>query len=214
MSRVRITAAAVAAVASLAFAGSALANSSKVTGGSTKVTASAAAGALLTSNHITVGPLAPATTSGTTFTFPITGGRFSTRTLRGSIRLGGGLTLSNGTKQLTLSRPTVLSTRHGVVLDALVRGPSHRVCHAIGSRRSFGHHRIRMRCLVVARVVTAQIARITDVSISKGTATGTVNASAFTAEAINRLAGKHVLSAGTMLGTASTSLTLSTARPH
>jgi hypothetical protein len=201
-------------VASLAFAGAALANSSKVTGGSTKVTASAAAAALLASNHITVAPLAPATTSGTTFSFPITGGRFSTRTLRGSVRLGGGLTLSNGTRQITLSRPTVLSTRHGVVLDALVRGPSHRVCHAIGSHRAFGHYRFRTRCLVVARVLTTQVARITDVSISKGTATGTVNVSAFTAQAVNRLAGRHVLSAGTVLGTASTSLTLSTARPH
>jgi hypothetical protein len=208
MSRVRIAAAAVAVVASLAFAGTALANSSKVTGGSTKVTASAAAAALLTSNHITMAPLAPATASGTTFTFPITGGRFSTRTLRGFIRQGGGLTLSNGTKQLTLSHLTVLSTRHGVVLDALARGQSHRVCRAIGSRRSIRHHHFKTRCLVVARVVTAQIARITDVNLSKGVATGTVTVSAFIAHAINRLAGKHVLSAGAVLGTASTSLTL------
>jgi hypothetical protein len=199
MSRVRIAAAAVAAVASLAFAGSALANGSKVTGGSTKVTASAAAAALLTSNHITVAPLAPTTASGTAFTFPITGGKFNTNTLRGLIRHGGGLSLSNGTRQVTLRRPTVVSTKHGVVLDALVRGPSHGVCHVV---------QFKKRCLVVTRLVTARIARITDASISNGTATGTVNISAFTARAVNRLAGKHVVSTGAVLGTASTTPTL------
>lgn len=202
MSRVRIAAAAVAAVASLAFAGSALANGSKVTGGSTKVTASAAAAALLTSNHITVAPLAPTTASGTAFTFPITGGKFNTNTLRGLIRHGGGLSLSNGTRQVTLRRPTVVSTKHGVVLDALVRGPSHGVCHVVGK------HQFKKRCLVVTRLVTARIARITDASISNGTATGTVNISAFTAREVNRLAGKHVVSAGAVLGTASTTPTL------
>ena len=201
MSRVRVAAVAVAAVASLAFAGSALANGSKVAGGSTKVTASAAVAALLTSNHITVAPLAPTTASGTAFTFPITGGRFNTTTLRGFIRHGGGLSLSNGTKQVTLRRPTVVSTKHGVALDALVRGLSHRVCYVVGNHQ-FKH------CLVVTRLVTARIARITDVSISNGTATGTVNITAFTARAVNRLAGKHVVSAGAVLGTASTTPTL------
>ena len=40
------------------------------------------------------------------------------------------------------------------------------------------------------------------------TATGTVNITAFTARAVNRLAGKHVVSAGAVLGTASTTPTL------
>jgi hypothetical protein len=202
MSRVRIAAAAVAAVASLACAGSALANGSKVTSGSTKVTASAAAAALLTSNHITVAPLAPATASVTTFTFPITSGKFNTTALRGFIRHSGGLSLSNATKQVTLRRPTVVSTKHGVVLDALVRGRSHRVCRVVGN------HQFKKRCVVVTRLVTARIARITDASISNGSVTGTVNISAFTARAVNRLAGKHMVSAGAVLGTARTTPTL------
>lgn len=202
MSRVRIAIAVVAAVASLALASTALANGSKVTGGFTKVTASSAAAALLTANHITVAPLAPATASGTTFTFPITGGRFDTSTLRGFIRHSGGLSLSNGARKVVLRSPTVASTKHGVVLDALVRGPVHRVCHAVG------HHHFRKRCLIVTRLVTARIARITDVSISNGTASGTLNITAFTAQVVNRLAGTHVVSAGAVLGTASTTPTL------
>ena len=63
-----------------------------------------------------------------------------------------------------------------MVLDALVRGPAHRVCHVVG------HHHSKKRCLIVSRLVTARIARITDVSISisNGTATGTVNLTAST----------------------------------
>lgn len=202
MSRVRIAAATVAAVASLAFAGSALANGSKLTGGSTEVTASSAAVALLSANHITVAPLAPATGSGATFTFPITGGRFNTTTLRGFIRHSGGLSLSNGTKKAALAHPTVVSTKHGVLLDALVRGPAHRVCHVVGN------HQFKKRCVIVTRLVTARIARITDVSISNGTATGTVNITAFTAHAVNRLAGKHVVGAGAVLGTVTTTPTI------
>ncbi len=147
-------------------------------------------------------PLAPTSASGTTFTFPITGGRFNTSTLRGFIRHSGGLSLSNGNKQVTLRRPTVVSTKHGVVLDALGRGRSHRVCHVVGN------HQFSKRCLVVTRLVTARIARITDAGISNGTAAGTVNISAFTARAVNRLAGKHVVSAGAVLGTARTAPTL------
>jgi hypothetical protein len=42
-----------------------------------------AVASLFASNHISVAPLAPATASGTTFTFPITGGRFNPSTLPG-----------------------------------------------------------------------------------------------------------------------------------
>ena len=101
--------------------------------------------ALLSANHITVAPLAPATESGATFTFtfPITGGRFNTTTLRGFIRHSGGLSLSNGRARI----PSLDQARS--VLDAL----------------------------------------------GNGTATGTVNITAFTAHAVNRLAGKHVAGA-------------------
>jgi hypothetical protein len=201
MSRVRIVTATAVAV-SLAFASVALAAGSKVTGGSTNVTASSGAVTLLTNNHITVTPLAPATASGATFTFPITGGKLNTKTLRGVIRHGGGLALSNGVKKITLRRPTIVSTKHGVVLDALVRGRSQRVCH-----RS-GNHHFTKHCVIIIRVVTARIARVTGLSVNNGTATGTVNITAFTASAINRLAGKHVASAGAVLGTASTTPTL------
>src|SRR5450759_2228371 len=94
LSRLR-TVTALAAVICLALAGVALAAFSKVTGGSTQITASPAAAKVLADNHITVTPVAPATASGTTFTFPIAGGRLNPKTLHGVIRHPGGLKLSN-----------------------------------------------------------------------------------------------------------------------
>jgi hypothetical protein len=201
MSRVRIAAATAVAVP-LAFASVAFANGPKVTGGSTKVTASSAAVTLLANNHITVTPLAPATASGATFTFPITGGKLNTKTLHGVIRHAGGLAVSNGSKSVKLRRPTIASTKRGVVLDALVRERSVRICH-----RS-GRHHLRRHCVIFTRVVTARIARVTGITVTNGTATGTVKITAFTAHAVNRLAGKHVVAAGDTLGTATVTPTL------
>ncbi len=105
----------------LAVTGVALAAFSKVTGGTTQVTASAAAAKVLSDNHITVSPLTPATQTGATFTFPISGGRLNLKTLHGVIRHKGGLSLSNGTRTVTLRQPTIVSDKRGAWLYALVR---------------------------------------------------------------------------------------------
>ncbi len=189
-------------VVSLASTAIALAATTKVTGGTTTVTASSAAAALLSANHITVTPVAPATASGNTFTFPITGGRLNTKTNHGVIRNGGGISLSNGTATLALHKPTIVSDKHGVSVWAVVR---HRVAHAC---RHFGRRHARVRCVIIARWHSVRVARVTNASVANGQASGTVTITAFTARVINRLAGKNVTSAGDVLGTATVAPTL------
>jgi hypothetical protein len=201
MTRTRTIVAAIAAMA-LAVPGVASAATSKVTGGTTQISVSAAAAKVLSDNHITATPLAPATASGTTFTFPITGGFLNTNTLRGVIRHAGGLSLSNGTRTVNVHRPTIVSDRSGVSLWALVRGRTIKVCHPSAARH------LRLRCISVTRFATVRVARITHVSLSNGTATGTVKITAATAGLVNQLAAKHVVSAGATLGTATVKPTL------
>jgi hypothetical protein len=185
---------ALTAVASLVFV--AAATAARVTGGTTTVTASTAAATLLANNHITVTPISPATSSGATFTFPIVGGRLNAKTLRGVIRHSGGLTLSNGTKSVALRHPVLVSDKHGVSLWAMARHHTRRVCSHVRA------HGRRFRCRVVVVWKSARVATVTNVSVSSTSATGTVHITAFTAAVINRLAGKHVVGAGNVLGTA------------
>lgn len=202
MPRIRFVAA-LAAALTLALAGVASAAVTKVTGGTTQLTVSSGALTLLTDNHITPKVLAPATLSGATVTFPISGGHLNTTNLHGVINHRGGIELSNGTKSVTLRSPTLISSSSGVSLDALVRGKTVRRCHRVGGPR----HR-RMICTTVVRYHTARIARVTNLKLTNGTATGTVNITQFTANAINALAGKNVATAGAVLGTATVKPTL------
>jgi len=196
MTRTRTIAALTSAVA-LAVPG--VASAAKVTGGTTQITASTAAAKVLSDNHITVTPLAPATASGTTFTFPIAGGSLN-KSLHGFITHKGGISLTNGSKTVNVRKPTIVSTKRGVSIDALVKRPAVRVCHVL-------RHPRRVRCVSVARFRIVRIARVTDVKVSNGTATGTVHITAATAGLVNLLAGKHVVDAGAVLGTATTTPT-------
>jgi ribosomal protein L21 len=201
MARIRKVVA-LAAVLTLAITAVAVAAASKVTGGTTTLTASSTAAQLLSANHITVTPLAPATASGTTFTFPIKGGKVNTTTMHGVIRNAGGVLLSNGSKKFALRRPTIVSRKHGVSVFAYLRHRAVRVCaHA-------RHHHAHIKCGWRVRWSAVRIARVTDVTVSNGQASGTVKITALTAHLINRLAGKKVASAGDVLGTATVSPTL------
>lgn len=201
MSRIRMLVA-LTVVASLALAGVALGAVTKVTGGSTTITISSAVSTALQSNHLTVTPLAPATESGSTFTFPIARGRLNTKSLHGYVIDKGGLAISNGTRTVDLQRPTLVSNRHGVSLFALVRGRRHARC--ILARG----HRHALHCRYVVRYYAARIARITAISVSNGSATGTLSLTQLSASAVNRLAGKQIAKAGTPVGTATISPTL------
>jgi hypothetical protein len=196
---IRIRALAIATTAfALVLPGVASAAQTKIAGGTTTITASAAAAKLLSDNHITVAPIKPATASGTTFTFPIAGGSLNTKNLHGVIRHRGGLTLSNSTHTVALRQPTVYSAKSGVSIWALVRGRTVRVCHR------FHKH---ARCVSIVRWHSARIATVTGVTVTGTSATGTVKITGATATLINKLAGKNVVSSGAVLGTATVSPT-------
>jgi hypothetical protein len=194
MSRIRMLVA-LTAVAALAVPSAAAAAVSKVTGGTTQVTISSAVGSALSANHLTVTPLAPATASGSTFTFPIARGHLN-KNLHGVIYHRGGLAISNGTRTVRLRRLTIVSDKSGVFLRSLVAGPTRRTCHVSGRH----HH--RLRCVSRTRLVTRRIATLTDVTVSGTTATANVALTGAAAQEINVLAGKSIASAGTVLGTA------------
>ncbi|MGZ6617382.1 MAG: hypothetical protein ACXVFQ_23535, partial [Solirubrobacteraceae bacterium] len=65
----------------------------------------------------------------------------------------------------------------------------------------------RARCVTVVRWHTAKIAKVTNVKVTGTTASGTVTITDATAKLINKLAGKSVVSAGAVLGTATVSPT-------
>ncbi len=200
MSRLKY-ALALAAVASVAFASVALAAMTKVTGGTTTVTASDAAATLLANNHITVTPVTPATASGTTFTFPIAGGRINVKNFHGIIRHNGSLILSNGTKSVTLRNLTLSSDSLGSWLWATIRDKSQTVCTRT-------HHHIK-RCVTLAHVYAARVARVTDGTVSGMKASGTLKLTVLSAALVNRLAGKKVVHAGDVLGTGTVAPTIS-----
>ncbi len=194
MSRVRLVLL-LAAVASIALVGTALgAKALKVTGGTATVTPSQAAATLLASNGITVTPVAPATASSGTFTFPIAGGRLTAKKLHGVLRESGGLDVSNATATVRLRRLRLLSSNAGVFLYALVRRPP-------ASCRPYAIPHGHRRCHAAGGLSIAKIARITGISVANGSATGTVHVTAATAAIVNRLAGQNVVSPGAVLGT-------------
>ena len=187
-------------VASLAISGVALAAASKITGGTSQISISSAVSSALTANHLTLTALAPATSSGSTFTFPISGGRLNTTTLRGYIRQQGGLAISNGTATVKLRRLTIDSTKKGAAIYALVDSRTLRECTA-------ARHHVGKRCDYVIRSSVKRIARLTVVSVSGSTASGTVDLTKYSARVINKLAGTSIATAGMAIGTATSSPT-------
>jgi hypothetical protein len=203
MSRGRL-AGLLAVIAALALAGSALAAKAlHVSGGTVTITPSDAAATLLSSNGITVTPIAPATASSGTFTFPIAGGRLTAKSLHGVIRERGGVALSNGTSTVKLTHLRLVSSHRGVSLYAVVRRHVS-ACppYAIPPRHGHGHGHGHGKCHPPKAFAVAKIARITNVTISNGSATGTVHITAATASIVNNLAGKELVSRGAVLGTA------------
>jgi hypothetical protein len=175
-------------IAASAFAATATAGKTKVTGGTTTITPSSAT----------------ASSTGA-FTFPITRGRINTTTLYGRLDHSGGIELSNGTDNVVVRHPVLISDKRGAYIWALVRGRSHRFC--TGLRRHLRHG----ACYVVTRFREARILKITSGSVSGSTFTGNVAITDATASLINRLAGSKVAAGGEPLGTIAIAPTFATA---
>lgn len=175
-----IASATVALVAVPAFA--AEAKVLKVTGKQTTVTPSSSLTSFLASRNIKVAAVAPATLSGGTVTFPITGGAVKSPSLNGRLILGGGLQFTRKTHSVTLSSIVVRRNGSKAVVSATV-----------------GHRRLN-----VARATGTHLT----VSGKTGTVTGDLRLSAAAARAINKLAGKHLVSAGADLGSFTSTVTV------
>jgi hypothetical protein len=184
MSRIRMLAL-FTAMAAFALAGVSLAatTAKRVTGGTATMTITPAASTALSNHHMTITSLAPATASGSTLTFPISGGRVNAK-LHGHLVLGGGFALSNGTQTVQLRRLRVVSNASGVSLRARVTKSAH-------------NHKGQFR----VQYSDALIARVTGVHVSHGSGTGTVRLTSASASVINKLAGAKIASRGTPVAT-------------
>jgi hypothetical protein len=153
-----------------------------VTGTKTTITPSAQATHFLSARHITVTALGPATISGGSLTLPISGGFVTKSAKSGLLRHEGGVQFSKGSHSVAVRRFVLIANAHRGILTATVAG-----------------HRI-----IIARLI--DITRT--VSGKSGTLTGELTLSAAAAHRIDRLFGKHVVSAGADLGSLTSSVTV------
>ncbi len=153
-----------------------------VTGTQTTITPSAPAKQFLSNHHITVTALGPATISSGSLTLPISGGFVTKSGKAGLLRHTGGVEFSNGSRSVALRHVVLVGGAHRGLLTARVGG------HLI---------------------VLAQLIDITrTVSGKSGTLSGELTLSSAAAHRINRLFGKHLVSAGADLGSLTSSVTV------
>lgn len=202
--RHRVLVAVLSLTAFCAVAVGAQAAKTKATGGTSTLTPSPAAMQALSGAGLTLAPIAPAT-AGTdgSFVFPIVRGHYNADTLRGRIFHSGGLAISNGKRTVRFHRLIINSTKRGASLYVLVRVPR-RVFHHRFHRghRGHGHHAQAAR-RVVARIVLVRLGSLVDPQRSSdgSSVTVTVKASKALSRVVNRLAKKHIVSAGNPIGT-------------
>jgi hypothetical protein len=163
-------------------ASSAQAKVVKVTGDQATVAPSTQLTKFLSDNGVSVGAIAPATLDGSgNLTAPIVGGRVNTKNLHGAIAMSGGLKLTKGERSLKLRRFVAVNRAKGAVLSAKVDG----------------------KRLIVARLTD----RSAEVSGTSGTVEADLRLSKGAARRINYVAGKHLVSAGALLGHVSAAVT-------
>ena len=103
---------------------------------------------------------------------------------------------------MTLRQPTIVSDKHGAWLYAIVRN------HAKSSCQPIRLHHPRVQCLIVIRSHSERVAQLIHAKVSGASATATLTLTAASAHLIDTLAGKHVASAGDVLGTGTITPTL------
>jgi hypothetical protein len=183
------------ACAALAVPAVASASVTKVTSGSAQLALSSAASTQLSSAGITVMPTAPTTVSGSTYTFPIAGGRVAVAPkLSALLRLQGGFQLSSTSGNLTVAGLRAIG--HGQTGWLFAR--THALKHPC---RVLGHSHVRAHCLIRKLLASKRIANITGLTRTGLTATGTAQLTRFSAWQLDRLAGKPIALAGEPIGT-------------
>jgi hypothetical protein len=153
-----------------------------ITGGSTTVTASSATASFLVSHGVTVTAVAPATLSGTSVTLPVKRGVVKAKSLNGAVVHDGAVKFATKTRSVVLRHLTLWKAGKKAHLAGVVAG----------------------KVLNLGTISGLQVA----VSGKTATVTGTIHISAKVAHIINKLVGKHVVSAGYVLGTFASNLNL------
>lgn len=203
----------------------------KVTG-STTVTPSAGAKSFLANAGVSVDPVAPATAANGTFTFPIFAGFGDTKTYNGLLAHKGGLKFTKGNKSAVVRRFVAVRLAKTSVLLAQIPGVKGGCQHVAKATRAFAkkHPRARYTTRKAAlkypkaakhvvqglkryckqgRVIILATLTNGSKSVSGGTATLTadLNLSNQAAKIVNRVAGSHVVNAGALLGSATSTVT-------
>jgi hypothetical protein len=153
-----------------------------ITGKQTTITPSSQVAQVLTDNGVSVSAVGPATLSGGTLTLPITGGRATRSGRRGVVRHAGGVEFTKGKRHLAL--------RHFVLAG--------NINHPRLAARAAG------RWIVLARLSNAQHST----SGNTVTLSGELLLSRRAAHAIDRRIGKQVVSAGSDLGSLTSTITV------
>lgn len=154
----------------------------KVTGQQTTITPSAGAVKFLTSHHVTVSALGAATLTNGSLTLPIVGGVVKTPSMDGTIVHSGGVKFTVGKRSVSLRAFVLRRIGHVTFVTA----------------RANGH------LMIVARVTGGKVS----VTGTTATATGELKLSGEAARRINRAVGKHIVSAGADLGSATSTITV------
>lgn len=163
--------------------GSAVAKPFPVVSGKTTITLSAGPARFLAKHHVSVTPLGAASIQGDSLTLPVTGGRVSKSAKSGVLVQQGGVEFSNGRRSVDVRGFVLVGHNTTGRLTAVVDG----------------------RRIVLARLI--DITRT--VSGRSGTISAKLTLSARVAELIDRRLGRRLVTAGTELGTLTSSVTVS-----
>lgn len=153
-----------------------------ITGGSTTVTASPATATFLVNHGVGVTAVAPATQSGTSITLPVKGGVVKAKSLDGAILHKGAVKFATKTRSVTLRHLTLYKLGKRAHLGGVVAGKFFNLGYITG-----------LKVVVSDHVATV---------------TGDIHLSAQAAHVVNKLVGKHVVSAGYKLGSFTSTLNL------
>jgi hypothetical protein len=153
-----------------------------IKGGTVALTPTKPTVTFLTSHGIAVVPIAPATLTAGSVQMPIVGGVATTKKLNAVLLLRGAVKFATAKRSVVVRHLTFTKAGKSTVLSGTVRGKLVRLARITG--------------LVV------------NVSAKSATVTGEVHLTAVTAQLIDRLVGKQVVSAGYHLGSLAATLQL------
>jgi hypothetical protein len=152
-----------------------------ITGGTTTIKANNATVTFLATHNVKPTAIAPATLTGTSLILPVKGGAVTSKSLVGAITHRGGVKFATAKKSFVLSRITLVKTGNKAHLMA----------------------KVGKRVLPLGTITGLKTA----VSGKTATVTGELHLSKDVAAVINKLLGKHVVSAGYDFGSFTSTLT-------